>query len=334
MMAPDEKPTRLISTSSSDVPSSHLLRKMYEIRYFEQAAGLLYQKGMVKGGVHPYIGQEAVAVGVCACLRTDDLITSNHRGHGHHIAKGADLNRIMAELLGKATGYCGGRGGSMHVAAFEVGSLGAYPILASGAPVAVGAALSARQRGRDQAVVCFFGEGALAQGTLHEAFNMASIWKLPVLFVCENNQYAVSTYVSSAVSIEDVTALATAYGMWGEDVDGQDVFAVMDAADRAIARARTGDGPSLIHARTYRFEGHYFGEPQIYRSREEVQHARQTLDPIQRLRARLIDSGALSETEALAIEITAQEAVEAARVFAEESPEPDPEEYSRYVYTD
>jgi TPP-dependent pyruvate/acetoin dehydrogenase alpha subunit len=307
---------------------------MYEIRFFEQAAGLLYQKGLVKGGVHPYIGQEAIAVGVCACLGLGDLITSNHRGHGHHIAKGADLNRLMAELLGKATGYCAGRGGSMHVAAFEVGSLGAYPILASGAPVAVGAALSAQQQGLDRVIVCFFGEGALGQGTLHEAFNMAAIWRLPVVFVCENNQYAVSTSVNAAIAIEDITALAKVYRMHAEDVDGQDVSAVMAAAQRAVSHARSGGGPALIHARTYRFEGHYFGEPQVYRSREEVQHARQTLDPITRLRGRLVESGVLDEAQAQAIEKTARDAVESARVFAEASPEPDPEEVARYVYAE
>lgn len=311
-----------------------LLRKMYLIRYFEQAAGLMYQKGMVKGGIHPYIGQEAVAVGVCACLRPTDLITSNHRGHGHHIAKGADIRRLMAELLGKSSGYCAGRGGSMHVAAFDVGSLGAYPILASGVPIAVGAALSGRQLGRDYVVVSFFGEGALAQGTLHEAMNMAAIWKLPVLFVCENNQYAVSTHVSQTIAFESILALADAYQIPGHDVDGQDIFAVMEAASRAVEYARQGGGPSLLHARTYRFEGHYFGEPQVYRSKEEVQEARQTIDPIRIMCARLFERDLLTQPEAEAIERSAQEAVEAARQFADASPEPDPEEYARYVYAD
>ncbi len=279
-----------------------LLRKMFLIRYFEQAAGLMYQKGMVKGGVHPYSGQEAVAVGVCACLRPTDLITSNHRGHGHHIAKGADINRLMAELLGKSSGYCAGRGGSMHVAAFEVGSLGAYPILASGVPIAVGAALSACLLQRDYVVVSFFGEGALAQGTLHEAMNMAVIWKLPVIFVCENNQYAVSTHVSQTIAFDGISTLADAYQIPGYDVDGQDIFAVIEAAARAVDRARQRGGPSLLHARTYRFEGHYFGEPQVYRSKEEIQEARQTIDPIQLMRARLIEKGLLTQPEAEAIE--------------------------------
>ncbi len=329
-----------IPTSNSELvpaerePLLDLLRKMYTIRYFEQAAGLMYQKGMVKGGVHPYIGQEAVAVGVCACLRPADLITSTHRGHGHHIAKGADINRLMAEILGKSSGYCGGRGGSMHVAAFDVGSLGAYPILASGVPIAVGAALSGRQLGRDTVVASFFGEGALAQGTLHEAMNMAVIWKLPVIFVCENNQYAVSTHVSQTIAFDGILTLADAYQIPGHDVDGQDIFAVMEAASRAVDHARHGGGPSLLHARTYRFEGHYFGEPQVYRSKEEVREARQTIDPIKRMCAHLFERGLLTQSEADSIESSAQAAVEAARKFAEASPEPAPEEYARYVYAE
>jgi pyruvate dehydrogenase E1 component alpha subunit len=273
-------------------------------------------------------------VGVCACLRPTDLITSNHRGHGHHIAKGADIQRLMAELLGKSNGYCAGRGGSMHVAAFEVGSLGAYPILASGVPIAVGAALSGSQLKRDYVVVSFFGEGALAQGTLHEAMNMAVIWKLPVIFVCENNQYAVSTHVSQAIAFDRISTLADAYSISGYEVDGQDIFAVMEAAGSAVDRARSGGGPSLLHARTYRFEGHYFGEPQVYRTKEEIQEARQTLDPIKRMCARLFECRLLTQPEADVIERSAQEAVGEALKFAQASPEPDPEEYTRYVYAD
>jgi len=272
-------------------------------------------------------------VGVCASLRPDDLIGSNHRGHGHHIAKGADLGRLMAEVLGKATGYCGGRGGSMHVAAFDVGSLGAFPILASGIPVAVGAALSARLQQRERVVVSFFGEGALAQGTLHEAVNMAAVWQLPVVFVCENNQYAVSTHVSQTIAFRDLPALAGAYGIPAKEVDGQDVLAVIAAARWLVEHARGGQGPGLLHARTCRFEGHYFGEPQVYRSRDEVQQARQTLDPITRLRDALQAQGWLDEAEAQAIQQSAREAVEAALRFAEASPEPDPEEVAAYVYT-
>jgi pyruvate dehydrogenase E1 component alpha subunit len=325
-------PSTVERSSPDRNQAEELLQKMYLIRFFEQAAGRLYQQGRVKGGIHPYIGQEAIAVGVCAGLQPQDLITSTHRGHGHHIAKGADPGRLMAEILGKTSGYCAGRGGSMHVAAFEVGSLGAFPILASGAPVAVGAALSARLNQRDLVVVSFFGEGALGQGTLHEALNMAAIWKLPVVFVCENNQYAVSTDFSASIAIRDLVRLAEAYEIAGEEVDGQDVLAVMLVSGRAIARARQGDGASLIHAHSYRFEGHYFGEPQVYRSREEVQAAKQTRDPIMLFQAWLSETGLLSGAEIQAVEQAARAAVEAALSFAEESPEPDPEELTRYVY--
>ena len=311
-----------------------LLRKMYLIRFFEQTAGRFYQKGLVKGGIHPYIGQEAIAVGVCACLRPDDLISSNHRGHGHHIAKGADLNRLMAEVLGKASGYCAGRGGSMHVAAFEVGSLGAYPILASGVPIAVGAALTFHVQQCDRVAVTFFGDGAMAQGTLHESINLAVVWKLPVIFVCEDNQYAVSTHISQTIAFHDFPHLADSYGMDGEDVDGQDLLAVIATTRRAIDRARSHQGPSLIHAQTYRFEGHYFGEPQEYRSREEVQQARQNLDPITRFSNQLTANGWLTASEAQSIQQSARDSVGTAERFAQSSPEPDPEEVGKYVYAD
>ena len=311
---------------------SDMLSKMYQIRYFEQVAGRLYQKGQVKGGVHPYIGQEAIAVGISAHLRKDDLITSTHRGHGHHIAKGADLNRLLAEVIGKETGYCKGRGGSMHVAAFDVGSLGAFAINASGVPVAVGAALSAVLRELDIVVVAYFGEGALAQGTLHESLNMASIWKLPVIFICENNHYAVSTPSETTISYQDMKAFADVYGMWGKDINGQDIMEVYEAAERVIKRAREGKGPAFIHARTYRFEGHYFGEPQIYRTREEVQEARKNLDPIRIFLDYLFTHNLMSKEDSQKIDQQAQEDIQKALTFAEESPKPKPEEYTKYVY--
>jgi TPP-dependent pyruvate/acetoin dehydrogenase alpha subunit len=311
---------------------SNMLIKMYQIRYFEQVAGRLYQKGQVKGGVHPYIGQEAIAVGISAHLRKDDLITSTHRGHGHHIAKGADLNRLLAEVIGKETGYCKGRGGSMHVAAFDAGSLGAFAINASGVPVAVGAALSAVLQEKDIVIVAYFGEGALAQGTLHESLNMASVWKLPVIFVCENNEYAVSTPSEMTISYQDMKALAEVYNMWGEDINGQDIMEVYETAGRVIKRAREGKGPAFFHARTYRFEGHYFGEPQIYRTREEVQEARNTLDPIRIFLDYLFTHNLMSQEDAQKIDQQAQKDIQKALNFAEESPEPKPEEYAKYVY--
>lgn len=318
-----------------EIPAGQLtdmLHKMYQIRYFEQAAGGLYQKGLVKGGVHPYTGQEAIAVGISAHLRKDDLITSTHRGHGHHIAKGADLNRLLAEVIGKETGYCRGRGGSMHVAAFDVGSLGAFAINASGVPVAVGAAFSAVQQEKDIVVVAYFGEGALAQGTLHESLNMASIWNLPVIFVCENNHYAVSTPSETTISYQDMRSLAELHGMWAEDINGQDVIEVYNVAGECIKRVREGKGPAFIHARTYRFEGHYFGEPQIYRTREEIQEAKETQDPIGIFLDYLYTHNLMSREKAEQIDQQAQGDIQNALTFAENSPEPPPEDFANYVY--
>lgn len=226
-----------------------MLQQMYEIRFFEEEAGRLYQKGIVKGGIHACIGQEAVAVGVCAALENKDYITSTHRGHGHHIAKGADPNRLMAEVLGKSTGYCGGFGGSMHVAAFEIGSLGAFPIVAAGIPTALGAALSALLLDKDYVVATFFGDGALAQGTLHELLNMASIWKLPVIFVCEDNQYAVSTKKDTVISFINLPVLASAYQIPSEEVDGQEIIAVYQATLRAVKRADLKEAQRLFMLR-------------------------------------------------------------------------------------
>jgi TPP-dependent pyruvate/acetoin dehydrogenase alpha subunit len=309
-----------------------MLQKMYEIRYFDQTAGRLYQKGMTKGGIHAYIGQEAIAVGISAHLTKEDKITSTHRGHGHHIAKGADLNRLMAEVLGKATGYCAGRGGSMHVAAFDVGSLGAFPINAAGVPSAVGAALSAKLLNKDYVVVAYFGEGALGQGTLHECMNLAAIWKLALIFVCENNQYAVSTHISKSISLRDILAWASTYGIFGEKVDGQNVLEVYDVAGRSVERTRQEREPSFIYAETYRFEGHYIGEPQVYRTQEEVLEARKLMDPIKIFCEQIISERVASEREIADIENIAKQNVSAALKFAEESPEPAENEYSKYVY--
>lgn len=305
---------------------------MWTIRRFEEVAGKLYQKGLLKGGIHPSIGQEGVAVGVCTALRPDDWITSTHRGHGHHIAKGADLGRLMAEVMGKVTGYCQGRGGSMHVAAFSVGSLGAYPIVASGIPIGVGAALSGVMQGLDRVVVAFFGDGALGQGTFYESLNLAALWVLPVIFVCENNQYAVSTPVEEAIAVQDRSALAAAYRVPGISVDGQDVLAVYEAARAAVEQGRLGGGPSFIECQTYRFEGHYFGEPQVYRGREEVEEIRRSRDPIAQLGAVMVKEHGITADELRALETEASAAIEAALEFAESSRDPAPEEYGKYVY--
>jgi pyruvate dehydrogenase E1 component alpha subunit len=321
-----------VSKKLDQAAKLEMLARMYTIRFFEQEAGRLYQKGRVKGGVHAYIGQEAVAVGVCSLLNKDDYISSTHRGHGHHIAKGADVRKLMAELLGKATGYCEGRGGSMHVAAFDVGSLGAFPIVAAGVPSAVGAALSAQLRGEATIAVAFFGEGALGQGTLHESLNLASIWNLPVIFVCEDNQYAVSTAVESTIAVRDVVALADAYGLPGEEVDGQRVLEVYTASQTAVARAREGGGPSLIKANTYRFEGHYFGEPEVYRTREEVKKARESMDPILLFKEHLTSSEDVEPEQIERITKQAEQVIQEALKYAERSPDPNPEEFANYVY--
>ncbi|MBN1285029.1 MAG: thiamine pyrophosphate-dependent dehydrogenase E1 component subunit alpha [Anaerolineae bacterium] len=305
---------------------------MWRIRRFEEAAGAFYQAGRVKGGIHASIGQEAVATGVCFALRPGDLITSTHRGHGHHIAKGADLNRLMAELLGKATGYNRGRGGSMHMAAFDVGSLGAFPVVAAGVPVAVGAALGIKMQEQDRVVVAFFGDGAMAQGTLHESINLAALAQAPVIFVCENNQFAVSTRPENSLAVRDKVQWATSYGIPAWSIDGQSVDAVYDTSAEAVERARAGGGPCFIEAMTYRFEGHYFGEPQVYRTREEVDVERRDRDPIARLHDRLLARG-VEPTTLDALNQAASEAVEAAVAFAEAGPEPDPETFADEVYS-
>jgi pyruvate dehydrogenase E1 component alpha subunit len=310
-----------------------MYRKMWEIRFFDQAAGRLYQQGLTKGGIHAYSGQEAIAVGISAHLELTDLITSTHRGHGHHIAKGADLNLLMAEILGKSTGYCKGRGGSMHVAAFDVGSLGAFPVLASGVPSAVGAAISAQLLKKKYVVVTYFGEGALGQGTIFESINIAALWKLPIIFVCENNQYAVSTHFSKSLALKGLHNLAGDYGIQGIHINGQDLVEVHKVAGEAITLARKGGGPMIIQADTYRFEGHYVGEPQVYRSKQEVLQAKATNDPIDRYQEFILENEIAPQSRLEKIKLEAQAAVDEAVRFAKESPEPVEEEYAKYVYS-
>jgi len=308
-----------------------MLRKMYEIRYFEEKAEELYIRGLVHGTMHLSTGQEGSAVGAVFALRPDDYILSTHRGHGHCIAKGADINLMMAEFLGKETGYCRGRGGSMHIADVEAGNLGATGIVGDGIPISVGVGLSIRLQNKDRVVLCFFGDGAANTGSFHEALNMASIWDLPVVFLCENNQYAMSTSVKRAFPIENIADRAAAYGMPGVVVDGNDVLAVYEAVRDAVERARRGDGPTLIECKTYRWKGHSKSDQQRYRTREEVE-AWKKRDPIARFRARLIEEGIISEEEAQMIEEQAQETIEAAVRFAQESPEPSLERIEEEVY--
>ena len=307
--------------------------RMIRIREFESKAQSLFADGKIPGFVHLYLGEEAVATGVCACLRDDDYITSTHRGHGHIIAKGGDLKFMMAELFGKATGYCKGKGGSMHIADRDKGILGANGIVGAGHNIAVGAGLSASYRGTDQVCVCFFGDGSTNQGTFHEALNLASIWKLPIVFVCENNNYGISMSQSRHQAIKDVADRGIAYGIPGIAVDGNDVMAVNEAAEEAVARARKGLGPTLLECKTYRTRGLFEGDPAIYKPKEE-QETWLKKDPISKFAAFLKESNLLTEEEMEALKKQVQEELEEAIRFAEESPDPTADSVVQDVYSD
>jgi len=305
---------------------------MLTIRRFEESIADLYRRGLVPSSAHVYIGQEAVAAGVCACLRPDDYVLSTHRGHAHSIAKGAPLDRLAAEILGRATGLNRGRGGSMRPCCPEAGVLYSCPIVGSNIPIAAGVGLSIRLRGTDQVVACFFGDGASNIGDFHEGLNLASIWKAPVVFVCENNQYAISVPVWRSTSVRDIAARAASYSMPGLIVDGNDVVAVYKAAKWATERARRGEGPSLIEAKTYRWLGHHVGDPgTAYRSREEVEAWRARC-PIKRLRERLLKNGVASEEELADIEARVEDEVRKAMEFALSSPYPSPDELYEFVF--
>lgn len=311
------------------------LLRMYEqmqtIRVFEERAGKEFASGKIPGFVHLYAGEEAVAVGVCSHLTDDDFITSHHRGHGHCIAKGVDVNEMVAELLGREAGACRGKGGSMHIADVHKGMLGANGIVGGGFPLATGAGLTARYNGRGQVAVCFFGDGAGNQGTFHESLNLAGIWKLPVIYVAENNGYAESTPVTYHMSCRDIAERAAGYHMPGVTVDGLDVFAVYEAAGEAVARARRGAGPSLIECKTYRYFGHFEGDTITYRTKEEVDSYRDR-DAIRSLRHSLEERGIADAAELDAIDRAAQERIDDAWRLAEAAPLPAPEEALTDVY--
>jgi len=317
--------------TSSETRKREWLCQMYTIRAFEEKAEQLYMMGKIHGTMHLSIGQEASAVGSIAALRPDDLILSTHRGHGHCIAKGVDLNLMMAEFTGKETGYCRGRGGSMHIADIEGGNLGANGVVGGGIPISVGVGLSLKMQKRDQVILCFFGDGAANTGAFHESLNMAAIWKLPVVYVCENNQYAMSFSVKKAFAIEHIADRAAAYGMPGVTVDGNDLMAVYEAVSQAAKRARTGKGPSLIENVTYRWRGHAKSDPGLYRTKEEVEAWKQKC-PINRFRGQLIEEEVLTKEEADQFEQEAYAAIDAALAFAEASPEPALETIEEGVY--
>jgi len=312
-----------------------LMLKMYEqmltIRHFEERAGREFAAGGIPGFVHLYAGEEAVAVGVCAHLTDDDFITSHHRGHGHCIAKGVDIREMVAELLGREAGSCHGKGGSMHIADVHKGMLGANGIVGGGFPLATGAGLTCKYNGHEQVAVCFVGDGAANQGTFHESLNLAGIWKLPVIFVAENNGYAESTPVTYHMSCRDIADRAAGYNMPGVTVDGLNVFAVYEAAGEAVARARRGEGPSLIECKTYRYYGHFEGDTITYRTKEELA-AYLARDPIQALRQFMLDQGIASTEELNAIDQQAQARIDDAWNFAESAPLPAPEDALTDVY--
>lgn len=307
---------------------------MFTIRSFEEKINDLFLAGEIPGFVHLYIGEEAIATGVMANLKNTDYITSTHRGHGHTIAKGADLKRMMAEIFGKRTGYCHGKGGSMHIADFSIGMLGANGVVGGGYNLAVGAALAAKLSGSDRVSVCFFGDGASNRGTFHEAVNMAAAWKLPAIFVCENNQWASTTPYRTTTSVENIADRAIGYSIPGVVVNGNDVFSVYEAAQAAVERARSGGGPTLIEAKTYRIKGHFVGDPEMYRTREEVQEHFENDDPLKNFREQVLTASRLSEKELAEIEAQVKEELAAAVQFAKESPYPGPEELFQDLYVE
>ncbi|SFF91764.1 pyruvate dehydrogenase E1 component alpha subunit [Planifilum fulgidum] len=309
-----------------------MYRKMVEIRKFEDCVHKLFARGILPGFVHLYAGEEAVAVGVCAHLEEKDSITSTHRGHGHCIAKGCDLNGMMAELYGKATGLCKGKGGSMHIADLEKGMLGANGIVGGGFPLACGSALTAKLKGTKAVSVCFFGDGANNQGTFHEGINLAAIWKLPVIFVAENNGYAEATPFTYASSCTDIAQRAAAYNIPGVIVDGKDVMAVYRAAQEAVIRARNGEGPTLIECKTYRNYGHFEGDAQKYKKKEDQEIHLHEKDSIQIFRNYLLSNNLLTEQELERIDNDVEKAISEAVRFAEESPYPSAEELMTDVY--
>lgn len=305
---------------------------MKKIRMFEEKVSELFAAGKFGGFVHLYIGEEAVATGVCASLNDSDYITSTHRGHGHLISKGGDIKLMMAELFGRKTGYCKGKGGSMHIADVNLGILGANGIVGGGPPLAAGAAFSAQYRGTNNVAICFFGDGASNQGTTHEAMNIAAAWKLPVVFINENNLYGISCCTSKSMSIADVADRAAGYDIPGVVVDGNDVIAVYEAAAEAIKRAREGEGPSLVECKTYRHKGHFEGDPCVYRDDDELNEWKEK-DPIARFESKLLEMNVLTKEMVDDITGKIEAGLEEAVQFAEDSPFPDPSEIAEDVYT-
>ncbi len=319
------------SPTSSPGAARHALKTMWLIRRFEEAVDDLFARGLMHGTMHLSIGQEASATGACMALEERDAITSTHRGHGHCIGKGADLVRMMAELLAKETGYCRGRGGSMHIADVATGNLGANGIVAGGIPIAAGAALAYKLRGEKRVVACFFGDGAVNEGAFHEAVNLAAIWRLPVIFICENNHYGMSFSIERAFAIKSISERAQAYGFPGVTVDGNDVVAVYDAVKQAADRARRGEGPTLVETLTYRWKGHSKSDKNLYRTKEEIADWRDR-DPIPAFEERAELAGLLNANEVKSIRSEALEDMKNAVRQANRAPDADPSDLLGAVY--
>jgi len=307
------------------------LETMWRIRRFEEAVDDLFARGLMHGTMHLSIGQEASATGACFALRDDDAITSTHRGHGHCIAKGADLEQMMAELLAKETGYCRGRGGSMHIADVATGNLGANGIVAGGIPIAAGAGLAYRLQNIDRVVVSFFGDGATNEGAFHEAVNLAAIWKLPVIFLCENNKYGMSFSTEKSIAVETIAERSAAYGLPGVTVDGNDVEAVNEAVATAVTRARAGEGPTLVEALTYRWKGHSKSDKNLYRTKEEISEWREK-DPIGRFETHVVERGVLTSSDVEEVRAAATNAVRDAARRANAAPDANPDDLLDAVF--
>ncbi|GHH98929.1 thiamine pyrophosphate-dependent dehydrogenase E1 component subunit alpha [Neobacillus kokaensis] len=311
--------------SSSITPEKlkSMLYDMMVIRNFEETLKKLYQQGKIHGTMHLCIGQEATAVGACVPLTKEDKITSTHRGHGHSIAKGTDVMKMMAELLGKETGTCKGKGGSMHIADLDVGNLGANGIVCAGLPLGTGAALTSKMKNLGYVVLCFFGDGATNEGAFHESLNLASVWKLPVIFFCENNLYGMSGSIKEMTNIENIAERGAAYGIPSETISGNDILTVVEAVERAVERARNGEGPTLIEAHTYRWEGHSRSDARKYRTREEEKDWKKHRDPIALFKQKLIEENILTEEEYGEMEKKVQTLMDNAVEFAVNSKAPD-----------
>jgi pyruvate dehydrogenase E1 component alpha subunit len=306
----------------SDKIMVEMLSILIKIRRFEEKAMQLYQEGKIRGYLHPCIGQEAVPVGTCQALEAKDYIISTHRGHGHCIAKGADLRKMMAELFGKSTGYCGGRGGSMHIIDMELRILGENGIVGGGIPISVGAGFGCRMEGKGNVTVCFFGDGAANNGVFHEALNMSAVFKLPVVYICENNMYAISMCSDRSTACRDVGKRSCSYDVPGYIIDGSDPVKVYETACKAVHHAREGRGPSLIEAKTYRFYGHHPNDPAEYRGREEVEYYRNKKDPLTNFKKRLLEEEIITVKDIESIESRVKNEIKEAVAFAEKSPEP------------